>query len=511
MKTSNQLKAGALLSYVNLAISTVIPLLYTPVMLRLLGQAEYGLYSLSNSIISYLSLLTLGLGSTIHRYYMKSLTANDKVMLERTAGLFVVIYSIIAFVSIMIGLILTCFTGTFFAQGLAIEEISKLNILIVILAMSASISLLFVPYASVTVCYERYIFQKVLAIAGTIAAPLLNLAVLYAGFASIGMATVSLVAQVITLAVNVWYCTCKLHVHPRFRNLPLELLKDIFGFTIFVFIGMIADLLYWATDKVLIGALIGTTAVAVYNIGATFNSILQQLSTAISSVFGPRVNQLVFSGNPISQISELLIRVARIQYLIISLVVSGFIVFGQVFIQLWAGEGYEEAYYIALLTMIPLTIPLLQNIAFNTIVAQNKHQFRSILYVILALANVISTYLLLPVMGIIGAALCTFVVFIIGQGIIMNWFYYKRIGLDIPYFWRNILRMTIVPALMICVSFLVQQIGISITSLPAFAVSILLYTGMFCALSWFFSMNRYEKNLLSSLIKRVLPKLRKAH
>ena len=45
-KQINQLRAGALLSYINLAIGCLIPMLYTPVMLELLGQAEYGLYSL---------------------------------------------------------------------------------------------------------------------------------------------------------------------------------------------------------------------------------------------------------------------------------------------------------------------------------------------------------------------------------------------------------------------------------------------------------------------------------
>ena len=73
MNKGNQLKAGALLSYVNLAISTVIPFLYTPIILKILGQAEYGLYSLANSIIGYLSLLTLGMGGAIGRYYMKQL------------------------------------------------------------------------------------------------------------------------------------------------------------------------------------------------------------------------------------------------------------------------------------------------------------------------------------------------------------------------------------------------------------------------------------------------------
>ena len=48
----NQKKAGVLLSYGQTALSTLISLTYTPVMLRLLGQSEYGLYTLVNGFVS---------------------------------------------------------------------------------------------------------------------------------------------------------------------------------------------------------------------------------------------------------------------------------------------------------------------------------------------------------------------------------------------------------------------------------------------------------------------------
>lgn len=66
----NQLRVGALLSYVNLAIGSIIPMIYTPIMLRILGQAEYGLYSLSNSIVGYLSLLNLDLAVQLLDIYV---------------------------------------------------------------------------------------------------------------------------------------------------------------------------------------------------------------------------------------------------------------------------------------------------------------------------------------------------------------------------------------------------------------------------------------------------------
>ena len=52
----DRLKAGVVLSYVSLAAGSIISILYTPVMLRLLGQSEYGLYSLASSTAAYLSL-----------------------------------------------------------------------------------------------------------------------------------------------------------------------------------------------------------------------------------------------------------------------------------------------------------------------------------------------------------------------------------------------------------------------------------------------------------------------
>ena len=53
MSDSNQRKIGAVLSYVSIVINTIIQLLYTPLLIKGLGQAEYGLYSLTSSIIGY--------------------------------------------------------------------------------------------------------------------------------------------------------------------------------------------------------------------------------------------------------------------------------------------------------------------------------------------------------------------------------------------------------------------------------------------------------------------------
>ena len=42
-KNLNQLKAGAALSYISMGLGYLVSIIYTPIMLRLLGQSEYGL------------------------------------------------------------------------------------------------------------------------------------------------------------------------------------------------------------------------------------------------------------------------------------------------------------------------------------------------------------------------------------------------------------------------------------------------------------------------------------
>ena len=502
----NELKAGAILSYVNVIISFVIPLFYTPIMLKKLGQAEYGLYSLSNSVISYLSLLTFGMGSAVIRYITKCRVENDKRKMGQIASLFLVIYLCLAGIVCLVGGGIANFSTYFFAQGLASYEIKKLQILLVIMTLSTAISFPNNVFSSIVIAHEKYIFRKIIDIFGTIIAPILYLIILYCGYATIQMALVGLGIQIFYLIVFFKYCVNKLGIRFNVKHLPFYMLKEILGFSIFVFMSALIDLLYWATDKILIGSLIGTVAVAVYNIGGTFTTMLQNMSSVIDGVFGTRVTALVLSKCSMESISTLLIRIGRLQYLIVSFLLSGYIVFGKQFIYFWAGPEYKLAYYVGLFTMLPLVVPLIQSIAFSTIVAQNKHQFRAIIYGIIAIVNIVATYFCIPKYGVVGAAICTGLAYIVGNGIIMNIYYYYVTKLNIPLFWKNILSMSVVPiGCIICFGIMLKEWFV-ISTFSKLIVYIGLYSIVFISLSWVLTMNNYEKKLIKDLVAKVYRK-----
>lgn len=501
----NELKSGVILSYVNLGLGMIIPFIYTPVMLRMLGQAEYGLFSLASSAVSYLSLLSFGFGSTIIRYIAKYRAEGDKNSEEKTFGFFLVLYSGLAILVLLCGTIIAYNIEPIFHRGLSGAELEKMKILVMIMTINSALSFPISVFSSMIIAHEKYIFKKLVDMMSTVLAPLANLVALYLGFASVGMAVAATIIQFIMFPLNVGYCYKILKIKPVIAKLPLHLIKEMLGFSVFIFIGSIVDMLFWATDKVILGMISGSVAVAVYNVGSTFNSIVMNLSTSISGVLTPRVTGMVVKKASKEELTDLFIRIGRLQFIVIALIVSGFTVFGQTFIRLWAGVEYAGAYWIAILTMFPLCVPLIQNMGLTIVVAQNKHQFRSIVYLIIAILNVVTTYLTVPYWGIYGAAICTCFSYIIGQGFIMNTYYYKVTGINIPLFWKNILKMAIVPIGLTIVGIAIKKYLIFENWL-SFLGGVLVFSCIYAALMYRVALNQYEKKLFTDPLKKLLKK-----
>ena len=500
----NQLKTGVLLSYLNLAVSSVLPFLYTPIMLRILGQNEYGLYSLANTAVGYLSLLTFGFGGTILRYLSIYRSRGEKEEEQRAFGFFLLLYTAIGVLTILGGFVISANAEVIFKK-LTSAELDKIKILLLIIALNAAITLPVSVLASVAMAHERYFFRKIVELCSTILAPAANLIALYLGYASIGMAVSSTLLHAALLPVYALYCSRVLRIRPVFARLPKALLREMVRVSAFVFLASVVDMLFWSTDRFLLGMMVGTASVAVYNIGGSFNSMVMSLSGAIVNTLAPRVTSMVAKEADGKELTELFIRTGRLQFLIVALIVSGFAVFGRSFIRLWVGDSYADAYWIAILTLFPLCIPLIQNTGITILVAKNKHAFRSIVYFVIAVLNVVSTVLIIPYLGGIGAALCSGVSYLLGQGLIINFYYWKRIGLDIPLFWKNILSMCPIPALLLISGLLLIRV-VRLESWLWFFVGVAVYSAVYCFGMYGFAMNDSEKGLIHSVLSKLLRK-----
>ena len=507
-KQINQIRAGVLLSYVNLALSSLIPMFYTPVMLRILGQAEHGLYSLAHSTVGYLTLLSFGFGSTIIRYLAKYRAQNDREGVRRIFGFFLLLYSGLAVLVMAGGILLTQLAPSIFDSSLSAAELDTVKKLIPLMAVQTALNFPFSVYTSVLLAHERYLYRRIMDILATLITPLFNLVMLYLGYASVGLVFSSLIVQFILFLPNVVYCTRVLGLTPSFHRMPGGVVREMVGFSAFVFLDSIVDMLFGATDKVLLGMLVGSAAVSIYQIGGTFNSMVMQFSASFSGVLVPKITGMIVRDAAPSQLTELFTRIGRLQFLVVALAVTGFASFGQAFIALWAGPEYRDAYWVTVLTMFPLCVPLIQNTGYQILMATNRHRFRAVVYLIVAIANVATTWFAIPYMGIVGAALCSCVTYLCGHGLAINLYYYKVVHLDIPAFWKQIGRMSLIPGCMMFVTIMLQRF-VSIDSWLTFFPGVIVYAGAYCLLMYRFCMNDYERSIIHAPLNKIRTLLRR--
>lgn len=501
----NQRKAGVILSYAGEIVKILVNLVYTPIMLRLLGQSEYGLYQLVYSVVSYLSLLSLGFGSSYLRFYSRYKAQNDEDGVAKLNGMFILIFFSISVICILCGTVMVGNIRTIFGTGLTESEYATAKILMELLIINLALTFPNSVFNCSITAHEKFLFQKLLILLQNLFSPFLTLPLLIMGYGSIGMVSVTTLLTFVLLISNMIYCFKKLHVRFAFHGLKISLFKEMWVFTFFIFLNQIIDQINWSVDKFLLGRFAGTTAVAMYGVGGQINTLYLQFSSAVSNVFVPKVNRIVAETNDNNQLTRLFTKVGRIQFMVLGLILSGFVFFGIPFVKIWAGSEYSASYAVALLLIIPVTVPLIQNLGIEIQRAKNMHKARAVVYLAIAIANMFISIPLIKLMGPAGAALGTAISLIAGNIIFMNWYYHARIGMNMIYFWKEIAKF--IPALIApCVVGIAIMKFVNITGFVKLGVFAVVYAVVYGLSMYFLGMNEEEKQLVMGPIRKILRK-----
>lgn len=506
---SNQLKIGTLLTYAQMFLVVLVGLLYTPVMIRILGQSEYGLYNTVSSTISMLGILNLGFNSSYVRYYAEYKKKEDMEAIYRLNGMFICIFTVIGLIALVCGLYLTKHLELIFSTGLTSAEYTLARKLMMVLTINLAVSFPMSVFQSIVSANEKFIFLKLLGMFKTVGGPLVTLPLLLMGYRSVAMVCMTLMITCIIDVLYFVYVVVVLKNRFVFHGFNRGLLADLFVYTSFIAINIIVDQINLNVDKVLLGRYKGTEATAVYAVGYYLYHCYSMSSTAVSNVFIPRVHRIVKQNDNVKErsaaLTDLFIRVGRVQFLILGLIVTGIVFFGKQFIVLWAGEEYTDAYYVLLLLSISATTPLIQNTGIEIQRALNRHQFRSIVYLIMAIHNLVISIFLCQLYGVVGSAVGTAISFVLANGLIMNVYYHKRCEINIILFWKRIgaaakgLLIPLVGGLII--SFVLD------TQTPiGLAFAIALYCVVYALSMWCLGMDDSEKDLIRKPIHKIVKK-----
>ena len=497
----SEIKSGAIIGYVNMVANIIITFVYTPIMLRLMGNSEYGLYSLVSSVIAYLSVLDMGFGNAMIRFVSKAKARKEKKEEYKINGLFLILYSIIGIITIIIGCILLSNIQKMF-PALTDIEIKKAKIIMEILIFTIAISFPLSIFDSYVLACEKFKFLKTLNLIKTISIPLTMLPLLFLGYKSIAMVIVTSAYNIIYHIATLICCFKKLNMKIKIsvKNIDKDLFKSIFNYSFFVFLSLIVDTVFNNTDQVILGSVCGTMAVSIYAVGTKIVNMNVTVSTTISGLFLPRITKMLEEKDSDEKISDLFIKVSRIQIYLMMLILSGFVIFGRQFLNLWVGPDYKDVYYIILLIIGPSLIPLTQNIGISVIQARNQHQFRAIVYAFIAIINIVISIPLARKFEGIGAAIGTLIANVLGQIITMNIFYWKKAKLDIPKYWKFLTIFTLkVSALGLLMMLVIKNIEFNWMKLLFGIVLYVIFYGIIVMLT----MNKEEKNYLMEILNNI--------
>lgn len=495
-------RSGVVFSYLLLVTEVASSLLFTPFLIRSLGQSEYGLYSLAISMTAYFLLLDAGVGNALVRYVAKFRVNGDIERQQTFLGLSLVFYSAVGVLICILGVMLLLNLSDIFGSGLDFQEQALLHDLLVVTLVGAAASLMASVFDRTLIAYERFALSRMLSIARLVLRVILVTVLLLLGYGALAAVVVNVLLVVVFGLVSAGYVVGRLGLRPRLKGIELGFLREVFSYTGLIFLQMIATQVNATADQVLLGMMTTSATVGVYAVGAQLSNYFQTIAGSINGVLMPGVVRLVEGGASHADLLDEMVKVGRLVLMVLGVVVVGFLVAGREFVSFWVGQSYSEAYWVALILMSAGILYLTQSVGTQILWAMGRHKVQAWLNVAVAVANIGLTVVLISWKPLIGASLGTGIAVVVGNVIVMNIVYTRDIGISMGDYYRRLLR-GILPCLAIA-GFAGAVIGnLPLEGWMKVAVQVGSVVVVYAIGMLHFGMSAYEKQLAVSTLHRV--------
>lgn len=506
MGNTNQIKMGALISYFAIAFSILAGILYTPWMIKVIGNSDYGLYILVTSFLSYF-VMDFGLGQTIARYIAKYRTENNQEKINQLLGLTTKFYLFINALLFIILIVLYFLINHIFLE-LDVSEIAKFKKIYIVAGAFSLFSFPFLTLDGILIAYERFVILKLCDAISKIGIVIFMVAALLLGYHLFALVLINAVVGFLIIIVKCVYLFkfTPVKIHLKYRD--KSVLKELLKFSFWVFIIGIAQRLLINIAPTILGILSGTTQIAIFSIGIIIEGYTWTFAHALNGLFMAKVTQLDSKKNNLHEVTNLMIRVGRVQLFLMGLLLIGLIVLGKDFILLWMGNDFKISYYVAVLLILPGFVTLTQEIGYTYLFVVNELRYRAVMFVFASILSVVISFILAPEYGAVGCAIGIFVATILCHVIGMNYVYWKVIKLEIPRFFKECYLSMLLPLVATLFLGIVLNHFVSQISVVMFIIKVLSISVFYLIMMWFFGLKIDEKSLFQNGITKLLKKLK---
>src|SRR5687768_13169062 len=406
-----------------------------------LGQAAYGLWVLVASITVYFSMFDLGYGVAQVRFAAKYRAQGDvKALNEITSTMFCV-FSGIGLLTFLVAGVIALNLDSFFELTPAQVRTGQ----IVLLFISAYVALGFPVsvFGGIVNGFQRQYLNGGVAFVTAVTVALVNVAVLLAGYGLaelVAATTIVRMLSYVAYALNAYRVFPSLSLRPRYFN--RDRLREVTGFSFFILIIDLANKLNYSTDTIVIGAFMGTAAVAVWAVAQRLIEIVQRVTDQLNAVLFP----VVVDSSTVERVDKLqkiLIQGTRLSLAMVVPLATVLGLTARPLVLLWVGSEFSAS--VNVIYILSIVVALRVGNATSTVILKGSdlHKFLAFANISMAVGNLVLSVLLVRSYGLIGVAIGTLIPILVISMFVVFPAACRRV--DLPVF--TVARMSVWPAM----------------------------------------------------------------
>jgi O-antigen/teichoic acid export membrane protein len=387
------------------AVPMLISLVTTPIVLKALGISAYGLVSLVNVIIGYLTVMDMGLDLPITKYLAEDRAKVDNDSANRMLNNALQLYLIIG----VVGMLVIILTSNFFAYRVFKVPDDMLSQAVKVFQLAGIGFLGSVAMSwgrAVSMGVQRFEITHGVSIFSNIAGLFLGLWMINLGYGVVGFVFMRVL---LSLFAGIGYWLFARHLLPFYRfklGFDRETLLRVRGYIGYGALNRLIGGLVSGLDKTLISAWLGMAAAGIYSMPFMLVSSLGYMISYMLGFLLPISSELHSTGE-IEKLKEIFTRSTRFISALTSMVFIPILIFGDLFITLWVGPeiGYKTRHILTLLALSGVFSTLFISLSNNIIVGIGRIQQFTQYCTVRALVLAIGCFLLIKPFGIEGAGI----------------------------------------------------------------------------------------------------------
>lgn len=319
-------------------VTLVLAILVTPLALRSLGDAHYGLWVVIVSVTGYYGILDLGIRSAVSQYVTRHWSRRDKPALSRTLSTALAMTSAMALALVACTVLLALFGDSLFAKDGVLED--NLREAVLVIGIGVALSFPLAIFGGAIQARERFDLANIIGVSERL---ITN--ALYWWFLSHGHGIVALawITTGMGLLAHFVRAVVAMRLLPGVELAPRHVsratLRELFGFGVFSFLVSISDRLVLYTDTLVIQLALGEIAVTYYSLGSSFIHHYLGLINSVAWTLTPHATTLD-TGRDQESLRRVWLTGSRLILLLATIIGSGLILLGADFLAVWADRKY---------------------------------------------------------------------------------------------------------------------------------------------------------------------------